>query len=98
LAHLGQELAQLDRADHRLFRKLIELDLSQQFGDSLEGEACEQDPPHCRHVGWQSRPRADQDAWLVRTTADHIERVATIEHDRRRRYVEGVAGVVVCLL
>jgi hypothetical protein len=27
-------------------------------------------------------------AWLVRITADHIERVATIEHGRRR-YVEG---------
>jgi hypothetical protein len=88
LAHLGQELAQLDHVDHRLFLKSIELGLSQQFGDSLEDKACEQDPPHCRHVGWQSRPRADQDAdWLVRIAADHIERVATIEHGRRR-YVE----------
>jgi hypothetical protein len=37
--------------DHRLFRKLIELDLSQQFGDSLEGEVREQDPPETAVFG-----------------------------------------------
>ncbi len=41
---------------------------------------------HCRHVGLQSRPRADQeDAWLVRIAVGHIERVVTIEHGGRRR-------------